>query len=296
MKILVLNSGSSSIKYQLFKMPQRDVICSGMVERIGLADAEIHYKSAQNKIDEVSDIPNHKIGLEKIDYEYFFTIQSLIFSHNKKTIDNISKISTEKIGELLLNEKINFNAVVDLLKAQTNFVMGLRALTNLSVVELRSGKQEEKKKGEHINPNVHKMTELVGLYAEALSSLSEGGLKSDILKKLNYELNLLFTDHSQALMNLPDSKIMDNLGSPTSRDGFKRFNLIPEVKKYLYTPSGSLFNEIELANQIENEKNAIRNLAKFSKIVSDGIQAETERGLLNNNQIDELQKELYSVD
>ena len=38
----------------------------GMVERIGLADAEIHYKSAQNKIDEVSDIPNHKIGLEKI--------------------------------------------------------------------------------------------------------------------------------------------------------------------------------------------------------------------------------------
>jgi len=66
MKILVLNSGSSSIKYQLFKMPQRDVVCSGMVERIGLADAEIHYRSAQNKIDEVSDIPNHKIGLEKI--------------------------------------------------------------------------------------------------------------------------------------------------------------------------------------------------------------------------------------
>jgi hypothetical protein len=209
-------------------------------------------------------------------------------TENKKA----AVLFTEKIGELLLDEKINFNAVVDLLKAQTNFVMGLRALTNLSVVELRSGKQEEKKKGEHINPNVHKMTELVGLYAEALSSLSEGGLKSDILKKLNYELNLLFTDHSQALMNLPDSKIMDNLGSPTSRDGFKRFNLIPEVKKYLYTPSGSLFNEIELTNQIENEKNAIRNLAKFSKIVSDGIQAETVRGLLNNNQLEELQKEI----
>jgi hypothetical protein len=209
-------------------------------------------------------------------------------TENKKA----AVLFTEKIGELLLDEKINFNAVVDLLKAQTNFVMGLRALTNLSVVELRSGKQEEKKKGEHINPNVHKMTKLVGLYAEALSSLSEGGLKSDILKKLNYELNLLFTDHSQALMNLPDSKIMDNLGSPTSRDGFKRFNLIPEVKKYLYTPSGSLFNEIELTNQIENEKNAIRNLAKFSKIVSDGIQAETVRGLLNNNQLEELQKEI----
>ncbi|WP_372792126.1 acetate/propionate family kinase [Lutibacter sp.] len=66
MKILVINSGSSSIKYQLFNMPQEEVICSGLVERIGLNDAEIHYKSEKNKIDEVLDIPNHKIGLEKI--------------------------------------------------------------------------------------------------------------------------------------------------------------------------------------------------------------------------------------
>ena len=65
MKILVINSGSSSIKYQLFNMPQEEVICSGLVERIGLNDAEIHYKSESNKIDEVLDIPNHKIGLEK---------------------------------------------------------------------------------------------------------------------------------------------------------------------------------------------------------------------------------------
>lgn len=66
MQILVLNSGSSSIKYQLFRMPQQDVICSGLVERIGLESSEIHYKSVNNKIDEVSDIPNHKVGLEKI--------------------------------------------------------------------------------------------------------------------------------------------------------------------------------------------------------------------------------------
>jgi len=66
MKILVINSGSSSIKYQVFKMPQEEVICSGLVERIGLSDAEIHYKSPINKIDEVLEIPNHKVGLEKI--------------------------------------------------------------------------------------------------------------------------------------------------------------------------------------------------------------------------------------
>ena len=66
MKILVINSGSSSIKYQLFNMPQQEVVCSGLVERIGLENAEIHYKTPANTIDEVTEIPNHKIGLEKL--------------------------------------------------------------------------------------------------------------------------------------------------------------------------------------------------------------------------------------
>lgn len=34
--IFVVNSGSSSIKYQLFKMPAENPVCSGLVERIGL--------------------------------------------------------------------------------------------------------------------------------------------------------------------------------------------------------------------------------------------------------------------
>ena len=44
MNILVINSGSSSIKYQLVQMPEEKIICSGMVERIGLDNAQIHIK------------------------------------------------------------------------------------------------------------------------------------------------------------------------------------------------------------------------------------------------------------
>ena len=47
-------------------MPEEEVICSGLVERIGLNNAEIHYKSLTHKIDEVTVISNHKVGLEKI--------------------------------------------------------------------------------------------------------------------------------------------------------------------------------------------------------------------------------------
>lgn len=66
MNILVINSGSSSIKYQLIQMPQEYIICSGLVERIGLDNAQIHYKTETNKISERTEIANHKIGLEKV--------------------------------------------------------------------------------------------------------------------------------------------------------------------------------------------------------------------------------------
>lgn len=66
MKILVINSGSSSIKYQLFNMPDQEVVCSGLVERIGLEDAAIHYKSENHKLTETTEIANHKQGLEKV--------------------------------------------------------------------------------------------------------------------------------------------------------------------------------------------------------------------------------------
>lgn len=66
MKVLVINSGSSSIKYQLFEMPQQEVLCSGMIERIGLEKGKVHYKSSKDKIEEEVVIKDHKSGLEKV--------------------------------------------------------------------------------------------------------------------------------------------------------------------------------------------------------------------------------------
>jgi len=66
MKILVINSGSSSIKFQLIEMPVKKVVCSGMIERIGLENSKVHFKTTDFKLEEVHQIPNHQIGLEKI--------------------------------------------------------------------------------------------------------------------------------------------------------------------------------------------------------------------------------------
>ena len=65
MKILVVNSGSSSIKYQLFDMTKETVLAKGLVERIGIPDAIInHYPSGKNPVISHQDIPNHKVGIK----------------------------------------------------------------------------------------------------------------------------------------------------------------------------------------------------------------------------------------
>ncbi|WP_273276592.1 acetate/propionate family kinase [Maribacter polysiphoniae] len=66
MKVLILNSGSSSIKFQLIEMPQEEVICSGLVERIGFKDAILTYKTNENEYKETLEIENHQKGLEMV--------------------------------------------------------------------------------------------------------------------------------------------------------------------------------------------------------------------------------------
>ncbi len=68
MIILVLNCGSSSIKYQLFDMTEEaDVIAKGLVEKIGFNDAKIiHKPTGKDKFTEVLGIPDHTIGINKV--------------------------------------------------------------------------------------------------------------------------------------------------------------------------------------------------------------------------------------
>jgi len=66
MKTLVLNCGSSSIKYQLYEMPSRDVLARGMVERIGdTGSALIHEHDGQKDRLE-TDIPDHEAAMAVI--------------------------------------------------------------------------------------------------------------------------------------------------------------------------------------------------------------------------------------
>lgn len=65
MKIIVLNCGSSSIKYQLFEMPAKTVLAKGIVDKIGLKGAAIKHKrndGAEAILE--GEILDHQAGIE----------------------------------------------------------------------------------------------------------------------------------------------------------------------------------------------------------------------------------------
>ncbi len=70
MNIFVINTGSSSIKYQLFRMPNETPVCTGLVERIGLEDSVITHKTFQGDevkvIKETVQLPDHEAGLHEV--------------------------------------------------------------------------------------------------------------------------------------------------------------------------------------------------------------------------------------
>ena len=71
MKILVINCGSSTIKYQLFDMDSKEVLCSGLVEKIGEATGRITHKKYPDtdratKTVLEQQFPTHAEGMQKI--------------------------------------------------------------------------------------------------------------------------------------------------------------------------------------------------------------------------------------
>jgi acetate kinase len=70
MNILVINAGSSSIKYQLIDMNTQEPLSSGLVERIGLEVGRIKHKTFTTGKEEVTieefPIPDHGVGLKRV--------------------------------------------------------------------------------------------------------------------------------------------------------------------------------------------------------------------------------------
>jgi acetate kinase len=128
MKILILNSGSSSIKYQLMKMPANEVICSGMIDRIGLESSNVTYKTKDVSFEEILPIATHKIGLQKV--------ASLLLNKETGVIKSTSEINA--VGHRVVHGGSEFTKTVKIdekIKAKIKQLFELAPLHNPANLE-----------------------------------------------------------------------------------------------------------------------------------------------------------------
>lgn len=85
MKIMAVNAGSSSLKFQLLDMPSESVITSGVVERIGLPNAVFTIKVDGEKHSDTLEIPNHSKAVELL-------LQKLVDLKIVSSFDEISGV------------------------------------------------------------------------------------------------------------------------------------------------------------------------------------------------------------
>jgi len=83
--VLAVNAGSSSLKFQLIRMPEEEVVAKGVVERIGLADSIFTIEAKGEKDKSVGDIPNHGIAVKKL-------LDALISKDVVKSFDEIHAV------------------------------------------------------------------------------------------------------------------------------------------------------------------------------------------------------------
>ncbi len=110
MKILVINAGSSSCKYQLFNMDDQSVLCSGVVERIGQPMGKLSHKLApgtdkEEKMVFEHPFPTHVEGMEEV--------IALLLDAEKGVLKDKSEISA--IGHRVLHggEAITAPVLID---------------------------------------------------------------------------------------------------------------------------------------------------------------------------------------
>jgi len=121
MQVLVLNSGSSSLKFQLFAMPEASILCSGLIERIGLEDAKFIFKTDTNTMEVTQSIPNHKVGLELLSKQLLDQETGII-----KSTDAI-----DIVGHRVVHGGKYFTNTTEITPAVKNKIKGLSSLAPL---------------------------------------------------------------------------------------------------------------------------------------------------------------------
>ena len=115
MKLLCVNAGSSSLKFQLFEMPEEKVLISGYIEKVGIKGSFWNTKVNGEKIKGEKDLKNHTEAVQVM-------LDELIKYHAVESLDEIKGVGHrvlhggEKYSDSVLIDKEVIKSIKDLTK------------------------------------------------------------------------------------------------------------------------------------------------------------------------------------
>ncbi|MBN1469822.1 MAG: acetate kinase [Fusobacteriaceae bacterium] len=121
MKILVLNCGSSSLKYQIIEMNTEKTLVEGICDRIGMENSTITFKNSDDKITKELRFSNHKDAITEV--------LSLIKDEKIGIIKDLSEI--DAIGHRVVHGGENFRNSIVVTKEVLNEIKSLARLAPL---------------------------------------------------------------------------------------------------------------------------------------------------------------------
>lgn len=259
MKILCVNAGSSSLKFQLYEMPEEKVLISGYIEKIGMPDCFWNVKINGEKIKSEKYLKNHTEAVEVLIDELF----------KNKVVESLDEI--KGVGHRVLHggEKYSDSVVItdevvkdieDLTKLgplhHPGNLAGIRAMREalpnvVNVAVFDTAFHQTMPKENYIYPVPYDWYTKYGVRKYGFHGTSHKYITGEMKKRLgkeNVNLIICHVGSGASIACIKDGKCYDTTMGLTPLDGLmmgtRSGAIDPSILKYVMQESGKSIDEV----------------------------------------------------
>ncbi len=295
MKILSINAGSSSLKFQLYEMPEEKVLISGVFERIGIADSFYTIKINGEKIKTEAVLNNHDDAVKILERELL----------ERKVIESLDEI--EGIGHRVVHggDKYADAVVIDSdVEAQIESLFDLAPLHNpanllavrafkkslpntVNVAVFDTGFQQTVKKEDYLFPVPYDWCEKYEIRKYGFHGISHEYLASKMSEILGRNDLKIITCHlggGSSIEAIKDGKCVDTSTSFSTNSGLmmgtRSGDIDAQLIPFVMEKSGMSMKEVYNALNKNSGFLGVSGVSSDSRDIEKGIEEGNERCVL----------------
>lgn len=288
MKVLCVNAGSSSLKFQLYEMPAEISIISGYVEKIGAKDSFYTIKHEGKKTETTKQIKDHVEAVK-------IMLEELVNYGAVKELDEIRSVGHRVVhgGENYSKSVVIDDEVINDIKEFTKFapihhpgnIAGIKAMQEalpdaVQVAVFDTAFHQTIPKTQYMYPVPMEWYEKYGVRKYGFHGTSHKYITEVMQRKLGKEKVNLIVCHvgsGASITAVKDGKSYDTTMGLTPLDGLmmgtRSGSIDPSIIKYMVDEAGMAYNEVDDAL---NKKSGLKGVCGFNdnrdveKAISEG--------------------------